>query len=126
MTGRRRTSLILAMSVLVIVASPGCRNPFQAGLGDKVDIDRPVVTLDTPDLGSFLRGTVTFSGQASDDTQVTAVMLSFDGGASWDNADHYEPADKRWWYDLDTATRPNGRLAVTFRGGWRTTSWSSP
>ena len=77
MTENRHPVALLALAVVVLLASPACRNPLEIGLGDNVDIDRPVVSFVAPDLGSFLRGSVTLSGQASDDTQVVSVQLAF-------------------------------------------------
>ncbi|TVQ41446.1 MAG: hypothetical protein EA384_00335, partial [Spirochaetaceae bacterium] len=106
---------ILGVALLILLASGACKNPFQSGLGDKVDLDRPVVSLDAPDPGEFLRGEVTFSGSASDDTSVSAVRISFNGGASWTQVDSYNAATTQWSHTLDTTAFPNGRLTVRVR-----------
>lgn len=110
-TGKVRFALIVLSVALVLGA---CRNPFQVGFGDNVDIDRPTVSLDTPSLGSFLRGTVTFSGEASDDVAVASVSISFDRGNSW-SATSYRASEQRWSHELNTASRPNGSLSVMVR-----------
>ncbi len=120
MTENRHPVALLALAVVVLLASLACRNPMEIGLGDNVDIDRPVVSFVAPDLGSFLRGSVTLSGQASDDTQVVSVQLAFKFAGdvtwgAWQDVDLYDSALEQWEYTLDTSTRPNGRLAVMVR-----------
>jgi hypothetical protein len=120
MTENRHPVALRALAVVVLLGSAACRSPLQVGLGDNVDIDRPVVSFVAPDLGSFLRGSVTLSGQASDDTQVVSVQLAFKfagdvSWGAWQDVDLYDAAQERWEYTLDTSSRPNGRLAVMVR-----------
>jgi hypothetical protein len=120
MTANRNLLVLLALSLVVLLASLACRNPLQVGLGDQVDIDRPVVSLDAPELGSFLRGDVLLKGPASDDTQVAAVQVAFkfagdSAWGPWQDVDLYDPAQERWQHELATQVRPNGRLAVMVR-----------
>ncbi len=114
---------VLMISLAILLASGACKNPFQSGLGDKVDIDRPIVTLDSPDPGDFLRGVVTFSGKASDDTSVSSVRITFDRGNSWTEVDSYSASTRQWSHTIDTLASdgggepafPNGRLNVRVR-----------
>ncbi|TVQ97967.1 MAG: hypothetical protein EA403_14590, partial [Spirochaetaceae bacterium] len=115
MTSKKRRGSILSLMIVALLLAGGCKNPFQSGLGDKVDIGRPIVTLDAPDPGEFLRGEVTFTGRASDDVSVAAVRISFDRGVTWIDVDTFDPNTTRWSHTVDTRLFPNGRLNVRIR-----------
>ncbi len=110
-TNTRTTFVRSALTVLVtLIALAACNNPFQVGLGDNVDIDRPEGDVSSPDAGNYLRGVATLTGIHSDDTTaIPSVALSFDSGASSVPATVDEDG---WTYDLDTTTRPDGELEV--------------
>ena len=106
---------IVAAALLLLLG--GCKNPFEAGLGDKVDVNRPEITLESPQPGDFLKGVVTFTGKATDDGGVTAVRISFDSGATWSDVTEYDPVTRVWRHELDTGAPPytNGPLKVILR-----------
>ncbi len=109
---KKRSSFpILAAAVLLFFGA--CGNPFQAGLGDKIDITRPEVTLSSHNPGDFLQSLVTFSGSAKDDRQIAAVRISLDG--VWVDVDSYDAASSVWRYDFDTLSRPNGTIKIRVR-----------
>lgn len=78
----KKSSIIPLLSAAILLFFGACKNPFQSGLGDKIDINRPEVSLVSPVPGDFLQGSVTFSGTATDDSRVAAVRISFDRGAT--------------------------------------------
>ena len=124
---RNRVFFLLLTSLLIAFVFASCLNPFQAGLGDRVDIDRPVVSLASPEPGEFLRGVVTFSGFAGDDISVRTVQISFNGGATWNSVTTFDPSTGQWTYTVDTReaftnTRIFVRVRVTDGSGKQTTT----
>jgi hypothetical protein len=81
-----------------------CENPFEQGLGNKVDIIPPTLNLVSPSPTNdrFLSGVVRFSGKAEDDRSVSSVSVSLDSGASWQAVDSYDSETKDWYFYLDT------------------------
>lgn len=117
----------LLISLFVVLLFTACLNPFQAGLGDRVDIDRPLVTLSSPEPGEFLRGVVTFSGTASDDVSVRTVQISFSGGATWYPVTSFDQSTGQWTHTVDTReafanTRISVRVRVIDGSGKQTTT----
>ncbi len=115
MKSKKLHGSILSLMIVALLLAGGCKNPFQSGLGDKVDIGRPIVSLDAPDPGDFLRGDVIFTGRASDDVSVAAVRISFDRGVTWIDVDTFDPNTTEWSHAVDTRLFPNGRLNVRIR-----------
>lgn len=105
-----------SFTLLFILALVGCRNPFQVGLGDKVDLDVPDVSLTSHPAGAYLSGTVELGGVFTDDFDVASVTLSFDGGGSRNEATLDQSA-RTWSYTVDTTAFADGErevlLAVT-------------
>jgi hypothetical protein len=62
--------LIFHFSLLI-----SCESPFVAGLGPKADIRPPTIVLTSPEVDSFIRGTVTFTGYAEDDYRLDSVYI---------------------------------------------------
>ena len=112
---KRLSSIIAFSATALLLLFGGCKNPFEAGLGDKVDINRPEISLTSHVPGEFLQEVVTFSGAASDDSRVTAVRISFDSGATWSDVSSYDAGAKTWQHILDTTTYPNGTFKVLLR-----------
>ena len=111
---KRSIVIGVSRSALVVVAGlimlAGCSNPFQAGLGNTVDIDRPDGDIDSPDAGQYLSGTVTLSGKHSDDTTaVPTVTLTIDGTSGPLSADVDTDG---WSYELDTRNYADGEHEI--------------
>ncbi|MCA1755573.1 MAG: hypothetical protein LC641_12945, partial [Spirochaeta sp.] len=120
-----------AISLLFLVFALGsCENPFSSsssplspGLGEKVDIERPVIRVLSPEPGSFLRGSASFEGSVSDDESVRSVEISLDGGGSWNPVSNFKADSKVWSHTLETAATndggdarfPEGPLVLRFR-----------
>jgi hypothetical protein len=98
-------------AILAVVLSGvlSCENPFRSDLGPKVDITPPVLTLENPVPGQdvYLRGIVPFFGTASDDRGVSAVQVSLDGGASYQNVS-FDAETGKWSFDFNTLSLPQG------------------
>jgi hypothetical protein len=69
----RRSSFFFLFSLFFLLLS--CEQPFKAGLGPIIDLQSPEIELTNPESGTYIRGTVTFSGWASDDTQLDGVWF---------------------------------------------------
>ncbi|MFW5688666.1 MAG: Ig-like domain-containing protein, partial [Spirochaetota bacterium] len=103
-----RIGTVSTILIALSIALAGCTNPLQAGLGDRVDIDRPSTDIVSPGAGSYLRGIVTLSGTHADDlSSVPTVRLSFDDGETSTTATVTEDG---WSYELDTTAFEDGEL----------------
>jgi len=103
-------------------------NPFSNNLGEKVNVAPPTVTLDSPTVGAFLKGTVTFTGKATAYRELASVEIKI-----FSQDDSKGPAlqewtkkgitlvgdikNKTWRYSLDTVDRKleDGFLKIQFR-----------
>jgi hypothetical protein len=66
----------MALAVLAMLALFSTCDLFKTGLGAKVDVDAPVVEIDSPSNGAYAEGTLTFSGKASDDIGLVGNAIS--------------------------------------------------
>ncbi|MFW5783359.1 MAG: Ig-like domain-containing protein, partial [Spirochaetota bacterium] len=106
-TGARRGALVVVASLIILA---GCSNPFQAGLGNNVDIDRPDGDIDSPDAGQYLSGVETLTGVHSDDTTTIPTVTLTLGD---DPTEHAAAVDEDGWeYELNTTDLPDGELEV--------------
>ncbi len=100
---------LFILSILII---SGCPNPM-IGLGDKVDIDSPTISIgeygDGSDItnGDYVRGAITLTGSVQDDIGIKSVQVSFDKGTSFLDAVVSEDG-KSWSYLLDTSLYEDG------------------
>lgn len=68
-----RPILILILILLLF----SCKKVFSPGLGDKVDIDKPSISLDsTISNGAYFSGEITLNGTCSDDISVSKITLT--------------------------------------------------
>ncbi len=101
---------------VLIVLLTGCPNTM-IGLGNKVDIDPPKVSIGTYGDGSpiangdYVRGGVTLTGSASDDIGIKEVQISFDGGTTFKKASVSKDG-KSWSYKVDTSAYPDGEKDI--------------
>jgi len=112
-------SSFLLCSLLFVICSLGCEQPFKAGLGPMVDLQAPEIRLTSPVSGDYIRGTVKFMGWASDDTQLSSVWFQISNYQNiilegYETYNHrlgtfYKPKDIRgdirkwnWSFDIDT------------------------
>ena len=106
-TMRKRMKRGLLFSILLSCLVFACKNPLSIGLGDKVDLDVPEISILAPLNGAYVKGTVIVEGTYADDIAVAAVKISLDGGVSFQNA-ALSAADKHWDYDFDTSGHADG------------------
>ena len=117
-------SLKVFFGVLVLVLLAACDNPFKSGLGTRKDLEYPVVTLDRPDVGAYLRGSITLTGSASDDYKLQTVKLRItypaqiellengDPNPYWGDINLSRDSKNKWSFDLDTTMFPNGDFKI--------------
>ncbi|MDR1249101.1 MAG: hypothetical protein LBK63_07350, partial [Treponema sp.] len=67
-----KKSAVLLLAVWALVS---CENPIQAGLGQRVDINPPKLSVLSPKAGLFLHDLTTFRISASDDIKVEGVYV---------------------------------------------------
>jgi hypothetical protein len=81
-----------------------------SGGGKKADTTAPAVSFTAPTANATLSGSVTLSGSASDNAQVSTVEISVDGGA-------YQRASgtTSWTYALDTVSYADGSHTLAAR-----------
>ena len=79
LTARRFTTRRVsrtAAGLLACLVLTTC-NLFKAGLGPKVDVTPPEITISSPLPGAYVRGTVVLTGTAADDIGVTSLTVSY-------------------------------------------------
>ena len=87
------------------------------GLGDKVDIEAPVISIGTYGDGTvivngdYVRGEITLTGSTSDDLGIKSVKLSFDSGLTFLDAT-VASDELSWSYTIDTATVDDGEKDI--------------
>ena len=103
--------------ILSIIVITGCPNSL-VGLGDKVDIDAPSVSIgrygDGTAIvnGDYVMGEITLTGSTSDDIGIDSVKISFDGGLTFTNAT--VAADELSWSCIvDTSVYDDGEKEIT-------------
>jgi hypothetical protein len=90
-----------------------CRNPFtQVGLGDKLDLESPDLSVTSHSNGSYVKGTVNLSGTFADDFDGATVTISFDDGQSFVTVTDVDEEAGTWSYPLDTTLFPDGEKDV--------------
>ena len=110
------TNFVKYFLILSVIFFAGCPNTM-IGLGDKVDIDAPTVSIGKYGDGSvivngdYVRGEVILTGSASDDIGIQSVKLSFDGGLTFFNAT-VSSDQKSWSYTVDTAAFEDGEKDI--------------
>ena len=92
-----------------------CENIFSVGMGGGVDLEPPMVSLTSHQPRSYLGGTVTFSGKATDDLKVERVEISFNRGNAWQNVETHNKNAETWSQEIDTEPFRDGDLFVTLR-----------
>jgi hypothetical protein len=102
--------------ILSIVVIAGCPNTM-IGLGDKVDIEAPELSIGSYGDGTvivngdYVKGEITLTGTTSDDIGIKSVKLSFDGGLTF--LDATVATDQlSWFYTIDTATVEDGEKDI--------------
>lgn len=84
-------------------------NLVESGTGNKVDIESPTISVTSHSGGETCRGSITIAGTYKEDLEVDYVQLSFDDGATFDDATF---ADSEWSYPLDTTTMPDNKYNI--------------
>ncbi|MDR1565729.1 MAG: hypothetical protein LBS48_00410, partial [Treponema sp.] len=112
------------VAALVIACFLSCENPFKSGLGKKVDIVPPTLSVTAPDLPVeyYIHGITVFKGQAGDDRGISSVQVKA-GGAPFVDVDSYDPVTNEWIYKFNTLydtagsgqIRPDGDMILIFR-----------
>ncbi len=118
MTSLIKKSVVLALAVLALIS---CENPIQNGLGSRVDITGPDITVLDPEAGDYLNGLVNFNVFADDDIKVESVFVY----AAMEGNFHKEspqwigispPASgKIWTWQKNTTNEEDGILLARFR-----------
>lgn len=76
-----------------------------------VDKENPVVTIQSPSNGSYLRGNITINGIAEDPNEIASVEISTNYGWSYVFCEGTE----NWKYNFDTKTVPDGVMRVLIK-----------
>jgi hypothetical protein len=104
---KRASVFILLLSISFLFLN--CRNPLtQIGLGDKIDLEAPDLSVGSHDNGSYVRGSVILSGTFADDYTGVTVKISFDDGLTFSSVTDVNEDTGTWNYTLDTTLYPDG------------------
>ncbi|GAB1456695.1 hypothetical protein MASR2M48_20030 [Spirochaetota bacterium] len=77
----------------------------------RISLEEPVGMLLSPNLDFTNKGTITLRGTASDANGIAEVSVSFDNGATYNNAS----GSTDWTYSFDTNTIPDGVHSIYVR-----------
>ncbi len=97
--------LTIAATLLLIT----CKPPFEVGLGEKVDLDNPEISVTSHQNGEYIKGETTISGTYTDDFGVQDVRVSLDGGITFLEA---EISDGTWSIAIDTSDYTDGSVEI--------------
>jgi hypothetical protein len=92
-----------------------CENPFEKGLGEKINITPPVVQLINPVPGNYIQDITRIEGTATDDRGVTRIEIGvFDtiedeAPGQWTSEGIVYDKVKNWYYDFDTSAWNGGK-----------------
>ncbi len=109
-----RTMQILAIAGLVTFLST-CSNLFNPGLGEKVDINPPTVSIDSHSDGQYVQGTVTFGGSFGDDRDEPVLEVSIDGGSTFSSVGSVDQSSGVWSHDIDTTNLADREYEIRLR-----------
>jgi len=119
----------LLCSLLIAICSLSCEQPFRAGLGGVIDLQAPVIVLESPGAGAYIRGTTVFMGRASDDYKLDFIGFQISNYPDYDlqgykTMNHragkfYRMADvsgdsrsSLWTFEIDTTEFPDGDFKI--------------
>ncbi|WP_198429942.1 Ig-like domain repeat protein, partial [Treponema primitia] len=113
-----KKSVVVALAVGILIS---CDNPIQTGLGNRVDITGPEVTVLDPEAGDYLNGLVNFNVFADDDIKVEGVFVyaAMEGNfqkesPQWIGISPPENG-KIWTWQKNTTNEEDGILLARFR-----------
>jgi hypothetical protein len=112
---KNRKLLKASLLLLVSFSLTTCMDPLKPGLGDKVDIEAPSVTIDSHRDGQYLSGVVAFEGSFSDDIAANSITISTDGGSSFSPVSRIDNANGVWAHDVNTALFGDNEYEVRVR-----------
>jgi hypothetical protein len=113
-----------AVLSVIVFALFACEHPFKAGLGPVVDIRPPTVTLEYPNAGDPIWGTITFKGSAEDDYLLESVWIRVTNFPEVEYLKEYEKVNLTikqqnkgvWDWDIDTTQfKPDGDLKIQLK-----------
>ena len=105
--------ILIPLSLLIL---NGCPNAM-LGLGDKIDLDPPEISIGTYGDGSpissgdYVSGEITLKGSVSDDIGIDSVKVSLNGGTSFSNA-VVGGSGTTWSYLIDTSMYEDGEKDI--------------
>ena len=102
----------VAVGFLILFAN--CEQLFEVGLGDKVDIEPPVVDILSHVNGQYVTGVQQLGGSFGDDSDVAALQLSADGGKTFSDIP-FDPAGDHWLVEIDTVGFGDGEQDIRVR-----------
>ncbi|HDY87629.1 MAG TPA: hypothetical protein ENH82_05860, partial [bacterium] len=91
--------VFLTISLLLLT----CKNPFEVGLGEKVDIDPPKLSITSHSDGDYIAGVVSLSGTYGDDIGVQSLSVILDGQEF-----QAELSNGNWSYNLTSTDFSDG------------------
>ena len=129
----KNASFLAVFAVCVFGVFISCNNPFSGNLGEKVDVEPPTITVESPAAGAYIQGTAQFTGKATAYRKLNSVKIRTEiriiendiskiAWTEWEDITHNNMGnmsgsdkDKTWTYNLDTSGREDGFLKIQFR-----------
>jgi hypothetical protein len=132
MCGKRRIGPVVVFAAIIIGGLLSCDNPFEQGLGAKVNITPPEIRVVRPAVGDVIKGSAAkIYGEAVDDRKVmkieAAIYQSLGDDSppdtSWTTEGIEYDGTKNWTYTIDTTAittaevdpQTDGTIKIRFR-----------
>jgi hypothetical protein len=129
----KNTAVFLALTAVIFGVFYSCDgpfgldNPFSNNMGEKVDIEKPTISIISPAPGAYIKGECTFTGFAKANRMITGVFVSIHSLVDdappilgWTRLEDVTGDEKlrMWSYKLDTLNFPGvneGLLKIQFQ-----------
>ncbi|MDA3850596.1 MAG: Ig-like domain-containing protein, partial [Spirochaetaceae bacterium] len=108
MTSVNRIFKFLAGGFFIFLVITACSNPLEVGLGKKVDVEVPTISVDDWVNGDYATGELVLSGAWGDDGVVTDITITLNGESSENFEADFDPEGDEWTVSIDTATYTDG------------------
>jgi large repetitive protein len=100
--------------LLLSIILYACQNPFEVGLGEKVDLEAPQVSVSSHTNGDYVRDEIILSGTYLDDFEVQTIEISFDSGVTFIPA-AIDTEKREWTVTINTNDYTSGDRELILR-----------
>jgi len=102
------SQFLTIISILIGILFLTTCDVFAPGLGNKIDLDLPVVGIESHGNGDYVGGVITLSGYASDDAGISNIFVSHENDSF-----EAEYVGEEWSLIFDTSSYTDGDYEIT-------------